>query len=968
MDLPRSMAQTADQKWQHYCAGAAEAGLQPPDDPETVDAFKRVFAFSDFVSGQCIRFPEMILEMLSSGDIRRKYPPGRYREKIDNCLPGFLKDDTREWGVPGTGFPMPVFQKKLRTVRRREMVRIVFRDLSGLATLEETMAELSAFADACLDRTLKHLYRWHCARYGTPVGSNGNPQQLVILAMGKLGARELNVSSDIDLIFAYPEAGATRDTETPSSNEEFFTRLCRHLIQLFSTTTADGRVFRVDMGLRPFGESGPVVMNFEAMENYYQTQGREWERYAWIKARVAAGDKSEGYRLIGSLKPFIYRRYLDYGVFDALREMKQKISSEVLKKKMAGNIKLGAGGIREIEFFGQMFQLIRGGVIPELQQRRILKVMQILADKGIITKEAMDALISAYRFLRNTENRLQAFSDRQTHDLPIDPDQRNRLAVSMNFPGWEAFEAELGRHMSTVHDHFKRLLKAPGKEDENDHLKTGLSGVWLGTTEKETALERLKDAGYDEAGAALSLLKSLKDAPATRALSTEGRKRLDQLMPRVIKAAGSAKTPGPVLNRITDLIKTIQQRTSYLALLLENTGVLSHLVRFSDASSWLISFMARHPVLLDELLDSHTLYQTPEKKDLETAARRRLSRIEMNDLELFIEELCIFKQVNTLRVAAADVSGMLPLMKVSDRLSWIAETILDQVLAYVRNDLVRKHGTPICRSGECLPESGFAIIAYGKLGGLELGYDSDLDLVFLHEQGQGPTRGGPRPIDTDQFFARMGQRIVHILTAHTRAGKLYETDMRLRPSGSSGPLVSKIDAFRRYQLSEAWTWEHQAIVRARAICGDPELVKGFETLRRDVLVRPREEKTLLKEVSEMRARLRQEHGANLKEGFHLKQDPGGMVDIEFLSQYLVLQKSQVHDALARWSDNVRILESLTHAGVLDPDTALTLKQAYLAYRLAAHRLSLQEKPAMVPRERFPELQKTVVNIWKQIIG
>jgi len=968
MHLPPSMAEIAKEKWGHFCDAVAKAGMQPPNAHGIVDAFKWVFAISDYVYGSCIRFPEMALDLVSSEDVGRPYPTGRYVEILDTRLPALLKETNGEYARSGSHFPMPGFQKGLRVLRRREMVRIIFRDLMGWATLEQTMAELSAFADACLDRALHHLYQWHCTRYGTPTGSDGAPQQLAILAMGKLGARELNMSSDIDLIFAYPEAGFTRGARNPSSHEEFFTRVCRQLIHLLSTPTADGHVFRVDMGLRPFGESGPVVMSFDAMEDYYQTQGREWERYAWIKARAAAGDQSTGNRLIETLKPFVYRRYFDYGVYDALREMKQKISSEVVKKKMAGNIKLGAGGIREIEFFGQMFQLIRGGVVPTLQERRIINVLMILAKNGIIERQAADTLISAYRFLRATENRLQAFSDRQTHDLPADAERCEKLAVSMGFSTWSSFREELRRHMEKVHGHFKHLLKAPEEGENDQQPSTGLSAVWRDTSDRIAAEISLADAGYEDAGAVLRLLESLKEAPATRALSTEGKKRLDQLMPRVIKAAGSAKTPGPVLNRITDLIKTIQQRTSYLALLLENPGVLSHLVRFSDASSWLISFMARHPVLLDELLDSQTLYRTPDKTALQKAARRRLSRIEAGDLELFIEELCIFKQINTLRVAAADVTGQLPLMKVSDRLSWIAETILDRVLAYVWNDLVHKHGTPVVTPGARLPDTGFAIIAYGKLGGLELGYDSDLDLVFLHGEGAGDTRGGPHPIHTDQFFARMGQRIVHILTAHTRAGKLYETDMRLRPSGSSGPLVSKIDGFRRYQLSEAWTWEHQAIVRARAICGDPELMKGFEALRREVIVRPRNRETLKKEVLEMRERLRREQGMRGTTGFDLKQDAGGMVDIEFLSQYLVLEKSQIHGGLARWSDNVRILESLTHSGVLDRDTALVLKQAYLSYRLAAHRLSLQEKPAIVDMARFPEIRKTVVRIWNRLMG
>ena len=963
IELPEMLRRDAEGKWQAFSAAAETAGCPVPDDAETVSVFKRVFAFSDFVAGHCARFPDMAADLLESGDLQHSYPPGRYNTLFQHALSDLEEKVTRDVNADLTGI-----RKILRTVRRREMVRIGFRDLAAWADLTETMLDLSAFADGCLAHTLNLLYQWHCRRHGTPVGPDGNPQQLVILAMGKLGARELNFSSDIDLIFAYPEAGETKEGPRSISNEEFFAGLCRQLIQTLSTVTADGMVFRVDMGLRPFGESGPIAMSFDAMETYYQTQGREWERYAWIKARVAAGDKPSGDLLLERLKPFVYRRYFDFGVFESLREMKRKISQEVRKKGMAGNIKLGAGGIREIEFFGQMFQLIRGGVVRELQQRSIQKVLKILGQKGYVPKTACDELLAAYAFLRNTENRLQAFSDRQTHDLPTDPVQRDRLAASMAFPEWEAFFRQLNIHMNTVHGHFENLLRSEDGDERDGHMDADLAEVWLGTVGMETGKTLLAGAGFDSPEKVLLLLENLRNAPATRALSMGGRKRLDHLMPMVLKAVGAAGHPVPALNRIIELIKTIEQRTSYLALLLENPATLSHLVKFSDLSPWIISYMARHPVLLDELLDPRTLYRPPGKEDLEEEIVKRLGPVADEDLEIRIEELCIFKQINTLRVAAADVSGALPLMKVSDRLSWIAETILDRVLAFAWHDLVEKHGIPAGAAPTDPYGRGFVVIAYGKLGGLELGYDSDLDLVFLHAGGEGVTVGGSRPMDTDQFYARLGQRMVHMLTAHTRAGKLYDTDMRLRPSGSSGPLVSQIDSFRDYQINDAWTWENQAIVRARAICGDPELARRFEVIRKEVLARPRDREILRKEVSDMRERLRRENHRSKTGVFHLKQDRGGMVDIEFLAQYLVLLKSHAYFELTRWSDNVRILESLTDTGVLDKHMAYLLKHAYLTYRAAAHRLSLQEKPAEVSAERFGDFRKSVLQIWDVLMG
>ncbi len=937
-------------KWHAYRHAADAAGIPPITHPEILKSLKQVFAFSDFVAESCTRNPAMLIDLIDSGDLLSRRQPDDYDHKIKALLTDVSDEET--------------LSRLLRRYRRRELVRIAWRDLAGWADLSQTVSDLSAFADACLEQTLNTLYQWQCCGDGTPTAADGSRQRLVILGLGKLGARELNFSSDVDLIFAYPKAGDTRGAKESMSNDEFFSRLCRRLIKVIGQPTADGFVFRVDARLRPFGESGPLAMDFEAMEQYYQQQGREWERYALIKARVVAGAKDAGAFLLDRLHPFIYRRYLDYSVFESLREMKQMIALEVKRKGMENNIKLGAGGIREIEFFGQIFQLIRGGVNPALRNTGILKVLNTLADERHVPQEVCDELIKAYVFLRNTENRLQAFSDQQTHKLPADDHGQLRLALSMGFSATESFNTALKNHREIVHGHFQMLLESGDTDDLRNNIEDPSQVIWQNPPAGQQAGNMLSAMGYDRPDEVIKLLDYLKNDPETRALSPRGRRRLDHLVPRFLKEIGPGENPLITLHRIIDLIKTIERRTSYLALLLENPTALSHLVKLSAASPWIASFLARHPVLLDELLDPRTLYLPPQKIDMKTALRRRLDQVPKDDLEYQIEQLCIFKQINVLRVAAADVTGTLPLMRVSDYLSEIAESILSEVVDLAWNHLVSRHGTPICRLGNKRCEKGFIVIAYGKLGGLELGYGSDLDLVFLHAGTAEQTRGEEKGIDSVQFFNRLGQRVIHILTSHTRAGKAYEIDMRLRPSGSSGILVSHIEAFGNYQFEDAWTWEHQALIRARPICGDGILAKKFETIRKRVLARPRSPEKLTAEVVDMREKMRKELMKPAKGVFDLKQDTGAMVDIEFLVQYLVLLNSHKFAGLLKWTDNVRLIQSLIETGTMDEITAHVLKHAYLIYRAAAHQLSLQEKPAKVPREKFHRLQKRVAEIWQ----
>ncbi len=954
-------------RWSAFCQAAQAARASFNEDAQSAKALFRAFGFSDFVADGCIGHPEMASELIRSGDLVSRYDTDHFQKCLSRRLESLITDRP---DAPVADL-IPPLQATLRSFRRREMVRIAVRDLAGLSDLDETMADLSALASAAIDDALALLYQQMTRTEGTPADAAGNEQKLVVIGMGKLGAGELNFSSDVDLIFAFPAVGETRGGKAPCSNQDFFSRLCRTLIQAIGENTDDGFVFRMDTRLRPYGDGGPLVMSFDQMEDYYQSQGREWERYALVKADVVAGDRDAGRILLYRLRPFVYRRYLDFGVFESLREMKRKINAEVRRKKLHDNIKLGRGGIREIEFFGQMFQLIRGGVLPSLQNPAIQPVLAVLEKEGIVPVPVCRELTSAYRFLRMVEHRLQEANDQQTHALPSQPVDMLRLARSMGFTAQEEFEKILTDHRGRVRSHFDGLLATAETDAVSDQGESCdislLVDAWNLSVSTEERRKLLAAAGFKDAATAVDLLEKFKTEPATRSLSSTGKGRLDRLMPRVLQAIGSCEAPETVLGRVLDLLKQIQQRTSYLSLLVEYPNALVHLIRLVSASPWIAAFLRRHPVLLDELLDPRSLYKPPGREALRSGLERHLSAVADDDPEYQIESLCIFRQVNTLRVAASDITSVLPLMKVSDHLSWIAETILDKVVQISWNHLEKRHGRPSCSFKGKACEKGFAVIGYGKLGGIELGYASDLDLVFLHAADPGETVGGKQSIDNSHFFARLGQRVVHMLTTHTAAGALYETDMRLRPSGSSGLLVSHVDGFETYQLKEAWTWEHQALIRARPIVGDVALMDAFRAIRKKVLCLRRETVPLKKEVVEMRERMRESRLAGDRDRFDIKEDPGAIVDIEFLVQYLVLRFAHRYPETTRWTDNVRILQSLAEAGVIDEVTAYRLRRAYLIFRAAAHRLNLAERSTRVDGRRFAHLAVGVRRVWKRIL-
>jgi glutamate-ammonia-ligase adenylyltransferase len=936
---------------------------------ERLAAFDRVCAASDFVADQVSRDPQMLLDLAESGELERGFKAGELRQQVAVAVQEAASDD--ELG------------RNLRRQRTRQQVRIIWRDLTRQADLVETCRDLSDMADGSIDLAYQWLYERHCQQFGTPTGRrSGEPQHMVILGMGKLGAVELNLSSDIDLIFAYPEGGETQGVKRPLDNQEFFIRLGQRLIKALDPVTVDGFVFRVDMRLRPYGSSGALVLSFNALEQYYQDQGRDWERYAMIKARVVGGDQAKGEELLEMLRPFVYRRYLDFSAIEALRTMKQLIQQEVRRKGMAANIKLGSGGIREVEFIAQAFQLIHGGRDLSLQQRPLLKVLRTLDGQGYLPSAVIDELRQGYEFLRYTEHAIQAIADRQTQMLPEDDRDQARIAFIMGFADWDSFHEKLMYWRGRVDWHFRQVIADPDEEEGQEEGGEEIVGgewlpLWEESQNEESACLQLQEGGFTDAQKALKHLSNLRNSSQLRSMQRLGRERLDAFIPRLLAQAVEHSNPDLVLERVLPLVEAVARRSAYLVLLTENPGALRRLLTLCAASPWIAEQIARFPLLLDELLNEGRLFSPPQALELGAELRERLTRIPEDDLEQQMEALRHFKLAHSLRVAASEITGSLPLMKVSDYLTWLAEAILEQVLALAWRHTVARHGAPRRPDGTvCDP--GFVIVGYGKVGGIELGHGSDLDLVFIHDGDPQAETDGAKPIDGAQFFTRLGQRIIHLITTQTNSGQLYEVDMRLRPSGASGLLVSSLGAFSRYQENEAWTWEHQALVRARVLVGSKDVGQRFEAVRAAVLGRERDLGTLRQEVSEMRGKMRDNlgtkgtaagKGVNAFEAtasFDLKQDAGGIVDIEFMVQYAALAWSREHPALLRYTDNIRILEGLEQAGLMPAADASLLREVYKAYRSAAHRQALQKDAGVVSGDQFAAERREVMRIWAQL--
>ena len=907
------------------------------------EALPTVFAASHFVAETALRYPDALNGLIDDGRLFRPYVGSEIQDHLHHHLEGVLEEDE--------------LMIRLRRFRNVEMMRIAFRDIAGWADLDETLLDLSRLADAAVQEALAVLYVWATARYGTPLNRNGTPQNLIVLGMGKLGAFELNFSSDIDLIFAFREEGELSDRQG-TSHSEFFTKLARRLTKVLDARTAEGYVFRVDTRLRPFGDSGPLVMSFDALDAYYQGQAREWERYAMVKVRAIAGDPIDRTDIEHFFRPFVYRRYLDYRTLGELRDLKRKIAQELIRKDRKDDIKLGPGGIREIEFIGQAFQLIRGGSEKSLQVRPIQEVLVALGALGLLEADQVAQLLTAYRFLRRLENRLQQYQDQQTHQLPQNERVREAIALGMGFPHWNALLEALDPLREAVKGLFSEVIRLESQSEEAPSFPLREDPLsWQGC---------LSGWGFEAGEATTQRLIQFRDSYAIRRLSARGEGDLTRVLPDLLSRVGKTQDPLESLDRVLAILEAIGNREVYLNLLREKPTALDQLVRLVAASPWVSQQIGQHPLLLDELLDPRTLYQPLLKADLERDLSRRLEAIEVDDLEGFMVCLRQFKQAQVLKVAAADLEGAIPIMVVSDYLSAIAEVLLERALMQSWREMTRRHGCP--PGGTPDHVMGFGVIAYGKLGGLELGYGSDLDLVFVYEGDALDQTEGEKPLSLSEFYGRIAKRLIHLFTTNTPAGTLYELDLRLRPSGKSGLLVTGLTAFETYQMTEAWTWEQQALIKARFITGDPSVEHGFATIRKRSLCRERNLEVLRSEIIEMREKMREALGSKGNAVFNIKQDPGGIVDIEFLVQFGVLSLAHQQPDLVLWTDGVRLLESLSAAGFFSADEARVLKEDYCLYREHVHRQALNEKKALIEPMAMRRNRAEVRAIWMRHLG
>ena len=876
--------------------------------------------------------------------------------------------------------------KELRLFRHREMATLSFIQSNKLASVEFVFQALSDLAEAIILQARDWLYQRCCAEYGVPMNSLNEPQELLILGMGKLGGRELNFSSDIDLIFVYPDAGETVGGRKAVENSKFFTRLGQRLIRALDEVTAEGFAYRTDMRLRPFGDSGALVLSFASMEDYYQEQGRDWERYAMIKAKILGEDLSNlNHRYLKQmLRPFVYRRYLDFSAIQSLREMKEKISREVVRRNLIDNIKLGAGGIREIEFIVQTFQMMRGGRDKILQERSLLTVLPRLAELNLLTIEQVTDLRTAYLFFRQVENVLQAIDDKQTQTLPTDEQAQQCLMLATqkylieteqgetwlghSIQNWADFLQILGQYQKKVRAVFNALI---GKdEEENPLLVNEQIALWRDILHLEMSEEDLasvlkeyavQDADYAEIFRWLTT--TLQDW-SRKPIGVRGREVLRILLPKMLDKIFSQPNYLILLPRLLKILDKITTRTTYLELLTEKEQILPQLITLCGQSIMIAEQIARYPMLLDELMSNKGLTQVIDFRDYEPALNDYLIRIPEEDEEALIDALRQFKQSQILRIASADIMGVLPVMKISDHLTYLAEAIIGAVVNMAWKGVSQRFGVPEYLSEN---EKGFAVIGYGKLGGIELGYNSDLDLVFLHNAPENSeTVGGRKSVSSHQFYLKLAQKINSIFNLNTSAGVLYEVDMRLRPSGEAGLLVSTFNAYDFYQKNEAWTWESQALVRARCVYGTESLKAEFDQIRQSTLAKKRDVVMLKAEITGMRAKMYQHLTQPQAVEFNLKTDKGGITDIEFIAQYLALANAETSPEMAVWSDNIRIFDTAMACGILTKPAGEQLKYCYTAMRNRIHHLNLLRQPSCVPMSEFEAERDFVGKMWSQI--
>lgn len=854
----------------------------------------------------------------------------------------------------GTGLP-----GAMRRLRNLVLCTLIQRDLRGQADMHEVVDTISHFADFVVRTHVADISAELQALYGVPVGDDsGEEQQMIVLGMGKLGGYELNVSSDIDLIFCYPEDGDTRTTESGQksiSNHEFFTRLGRRLIGAISEITADGYSFRVDMALRPNGQSGPLVASFGMVEEYFLIQGREWERYAWVKARAMTGKESDIRQLESIVRPFVYRRYLDFGAIDSLRSMHAQIRAEVLRQETRHpernlNIKLGRGGIREVEFLAQVFQIIRGGRDAGLRDRSTRNTLRALAERGIFNDDTVTRLLDSYCFLRNLEHRLQYLDDAQTHTFPIADEDKLRVARMMGYDDVGTLLQALQAHRDFVAHQFDTIFgeKDSGCDTAEARL-AALSSALQAGAEEEALVAVMEQAGMQDASETARRLRATWSSPRLQTISESSQQKLLQLVSGAIQLTVShARQQVPCWNRLLDFMEAIARRSAYLSLLTEFPHTLDRLVRIMDASEWAAKFLTRHPLLLDELLDERVLRQRPDWPQFRTELQTALQQ-HPGDVERQLEVLRELHHALQFRLLTQDLEGQWTVEQLADELSLLADILVEATIQAAWQTIATRHRD--------VPR--FAVIAYGKLGGKELSYASDLDVIFLYDDDDQEAPGN---------YAKLAQRFITWMTSHTPSGILFDIDVALRPDGASGLLVSSVASFERYQQQSAWLWEHQALTRARFCAGDSEIGARFEAIREQVLSTPRDEHHLRQEVLNMRQRMRDANPPH--EGvFDLKHDAGGMIDVEFMVQYLVLRYAASVPALRRNTGNIALLRFAGEAGLIPADQAAACASAYRSMRKLQHRIRLQgTERARVAPELIAAEAEAAGGLWQTLFG
>uniref|UniRef100_UPI000B357F5C bifunctional [glutamate--ammonia ligase]-adenylyl-L-tyrosine phosphorylase/[glutamate--ammonia-ligase] adenylyltransferase n=1 Tax=Thaumasiovibrio occultus TaxID=1891184 RepID=UPI000B357F5C len=948
MILPSLIAETAERHWQRL--HDAHSDLLNTLSSDQQQQLRQLLGSSEFIARSLDQRPDLIPWLFASAQQPEK--ARTYRTRLGQRL-GEISDEAQ-------------VLRELRRFRREEMVLIAAHDFLSRQSLTLSLSRLSDLAEAIIMEGYHWLYQRCCEEWGTPTNAEGEAQPMLVLGMGKLGGGELNFSSDIDLIFTYPDNGETVGARRSIANAQFFTRLGQRLIKALDQNTVDGFCYRVDMRLRPFGDSGPLVMSYAAIEDYYQEQGRDWERYAMIKARVMGRESFSRYQeLRQMLRPFVFRRYIDFSAIQALRRMKAMISSEVRRRGLHNNIKLGPGGIREVEFIAQSFQLIRGGRTPQLRGRGLLETLQAIEENALLEPAEVHTLREGYLFLRRVENLLQAIDDKQTQTLPESDIDQQRLAFALGFDDWPALLAAIQTQMAAVHQVFDGLIGDDDTE-QTSPVAAHFVEIWDMARNEDVLITIMQEQEYVQPSQLASHLLGFKQELSKRTLGQRGREVLNRLMPELLSHILPHDDAPVLLQRILQLLTNIATRTTYLELLAEHPNAQAQLIRLCAASTMIAEQLSRYPILLDELLDPQHLYNPIPLEQYRDELREYLARIPEEDMEQQMEAIRQFKQTQLLRIAAADIAGVLPVMKVSDHLTYLAEAIVEAVVNQAWFQTEAKYGRPSYlkeRTGR-----GFAVVGYGKVGGWELGYNSDLDIVFLTDCPASDYTDGKKEIDSRQFYVRLAQRIVHLFSTRTATGVLYEIDTRLRPSGASGLLVSTLEAFEEYQHQEAWTWEHQALVRARMIYGDLPLQQDFAKARKGVLRLARDSEKLRSEVVEMREKMRDHLGGKKAGRFMLKQDPGGITDIEFIAQYLVLNNAKQLGALTKWSDNMRIFEMLADCEVMDLGQSRAISDAYTKMRDEIHRLNLRGLDADVAESEFSQEREAVKAIWRELLG